>query len=63
MRTLAPDIAALANAAKHCVIVTAPGHEVDFVSRMFGPHYGVDEDPVTGFGPLFAGAILVREDE
>ena len=48
VRTLAPDITALANAAKHCVIVTAPGHEVDFVSRMFGPHYGVDEDPVTG---------------
>ena len=48
VRTLAPDIAALSNAAKHCVIVTAPGHEVDFVSRMFGPHYGVDEDPVTG---------------
>lgn len=48
VRTLAPDIAALENAAKHCVIVTAPGHEVDFVSRMFGPHYGVDEDPVTG---------------
>jgi PhzF family phenazine biosynthesis protein len=48
VRTLAPDITALVNAAKHCVIVTAPGHEVDFVSRMFGPHYGVDEDPVTG---------------
>ena len=48
VRTLAPDITALADAAEHCVIVTAPGHEVDFVSRMFGPHYGVDEDPVTG---------------
>lgn len=48
VRTLAPDITALADAAEHCVIVTARGHEVDFVSRMFGPHYGVDEDPVTG---------------
>ena len=48
VRSLAPDITALADAVEHCVIVTAPGHEVDFVSRMFGPHYGVDEDPVTG---------------
>ena len=48
VRALAPDIAALAHAVDHCVIVTAPGHEFDFVSRMFGPHYGVDEDPVTG---------------
>lgn len=30
------------------VIVTAPGYEVDFVSRFFAPQSGVDEDPVTG---------------
>lgn len=30
------------------VIVTAPGDEVDFVSRFFAPAVGVDEDPVTG---------------
>ncbi len=30
------------------VIVTAPGEEVDFVSRFFAPAVGVDEDPVTG---------------
>jgi PhzF family phenazine biosynthesis protein len=30
------------------VIVTAPGVEVDFVSRFFGPRVGVPEDPVTG---------------
>ena len=29
-------------------IVTAPGEEVDFVSRFFAPRSGVDEDPVTG---------------
>jgi len=28
--------------------VTAPGDEVDFVSRFFAPEAGVDEDPVTG---------------
>jgi len=30
------------------VIVTAPGTDVDFVSRFFAPRYGVPEDPVTG---------------
>jgi len=30
------------------VIITAPGKEVDFVSRFFAPSAGVDEDPVTG---------------
>lgn len=30
------------------VIVTAPGKEVDFVSRFFAPQSGVNEDPVTG---------------
>ena len=30
------------------IIVTAPGKEVDFVSRFFAPQSGVNEDPVTG---------------
>jgi PhzF family phenazine biosynthesis protein len=30
------------------VIVSAPGNEVDFVSRFFAPQCGVNEDPVTG---------------
>ncbi|MBT8235891.1 MAG: PhzF family phenazine biosynthesis protein [Bacteroidia bacterium] len=30
------------------VIATAPGVDVDFVSRFFAPQSGVDEDPVTG---------------
>jgi PhzF family phenazine biosynthesis protein len=29
-------------------IVTAPGDRTDFVSRMFAPNAGIDEDPVTG---------------
>lgn len=46
------------------VIVTAPGDEVDFVSRFFGPGVGVPEDPVTGsahaqLAPLW-GAELGR---
>jgi PhzF family phenazine biosynthesis protein len=30
------------------LIVTAPGNNVDFVSRFFAPNAGIDEDPVTG---------------
>ena len=30
------------------IIVTAPGKEVDFVSRFFTPQAGIFEDPVTG---------------
>jgi PhzF family phenazine biosynthesis protein len=30
------------------VIATAPGRDVDFVSRFFAPRAGVPEDPVTG---------------
>jgi PhzF family phenazine biosynthesis protein len=30
------------------IIITAPGREVDFVSRFFAPAEGIDEDPVTG---------------
>ncbi len=30
------------------VIVTAPGTQVDFVSRFFAPSCGIPEDPVTG---------------
>lgn len=30
------------------VIVSAPGDDVDFVSRFFAPQCGVNEDPVTG---------------
>lgn len=30
------------------IIITAPGREVDFVSRFFAPTFGIDEDPVTG---------------
>jgi len=30
------------------MMITAPGKQVDFVSRFFAPTYGIDEDPVTG---------------
>jgi PhzF family phenazine biosynthesis protein len=30
------------------IIITAPGENVDFVSRFFAPKFGIPEDPVTG---------------
>ena len=48
IRTLTPDSAMLRQLDLRGVIVTAPGVEVDFVSRFFAPKYGIDEDPVTG---------------
>lgn len=45
---LQPDFPRLAGLAGHGVIVTAPGIDVDFVSRFFAPALGIDEDPVTG---------------
>lgn len=43
-----PDLAYVKAMDGDGVIVTAPGREVDFVSRYFAPHAGIDEDPVTG---------------
>jgi PhzF family phenazine biosynthesis protein len=45
---LKPDFRMLARADARGIIVTAPGSDVDFVSRFFAPRLGVDEDPVTG---------------
>jgi PhzF family phenazine biosynthesis protein len=42
------DLAALARIEARGIIVTAPGNEVDIVSRFFAPQSGIDEDPVTG---------------
>jgi PhzF family phenazine biosynthesis protein len=46
--SLEPDMRALAELDRYAVIVTAPGVDVDFVSRFFAPQVGVPEDPVTG---------------
>ncbi|MEN3794610.1 PhzF family phenazine biosynthesis protein [Fulvimarina sp. MAC3] len=54
---LDPDIRAIAAVRSRNVVATAPGSDVivtakgdsvDFVSRMFAPNAGIDEDPVTG---------------
>ncbi len=43
-----PDFKLLSEMGGRGVIVTAPGVNVDFVSRFFAPQTGIDEDPVTG---------------
>lgn len=48
IRTLKPHFQFIATLPCRGVIVTAPGDNVDFVSRFFGPQTGIDEDPVTG---------------
>ncbi len=48
VRAIVPDAAALAGIETLGTVVTAPGLEVDFVSRFFAPRAGILEDPVTG---------------
>lgn len=56
---LQPDFQQMQAASVFIVLVTAPGDEVDFVSRVFAPGAGIPEDPVTGaahsvLAPLWA---------
>jgi PhzF family phenazine biosynthesis protein len=48
IQNLQPDFEALKVHPVRGIIVTAPGQQVDFVSRFFGPASGINEDPVTG---------------
>lgn len=48
VQSLSPDFAKLRELGLRGVVVTAPGKQVDFVSRCFFPKLRVDEDPVTG---------------
>ncbi|BBE00082.1 PhzF family phenazine biosynthesis protein [Sphingobium amiense] len=48
IRALDPDFAALRSHGNVMLIATAPGTDSDFVSRVFVPGGGVDEDPVCG---------------
>lgn len=48
IRTMTPDFKILSQLDSRGLIITAPGEEVDFVSRFFSPQSGVNEDPVTG---------------
>lgn len=63
VRTLSPDLAAIARLGRAGVIVTAEGDGgYDFVSRYFAPAKGIPEDPVTGgahctLAPYWAGRL------
>jgi len=48
VRAITPDQALLGRLDRRGVIITAPGTDVDFVSRFFAPKLGIPEDPVTG---------------
>jgi PhzF family phenazine biosynthesis protein len=48
VRELNPYMKLLKELDRLAVIVTAPGKDVDFVSRFFAPALGIPEDPVTG---------------
>lgn len=48
VRSVRPNLALLEQLHPAGVAVTAPGNDVDFVSRYFVPSYGIPEDPVTG---------------
>ena len=48
VRAITPNQVLLSQLDLRCVVITAPGTAVDFVSRVFGPKFGIPEDPVTG---------------
>ena len=48
IESLLPDMNLICQFDAPIVVATAPGDEVDFVSRCFAPRVGVPEDPVTG---------------
>ena len=48
LRNLTPNYSKVSKLDARGLIISAPGNEVDFVSRCFFPQLGVNEDPVTG---------------
>lgn len=62
VENIAPDLTQIATFDGRGIIVTAPGRDVDFVSRFFAPQSGINEDPVTGSAhttltPYWAGKL------
>lgn len=48
IQSMSPNYETISTIDCRGVIVSAPGDNVDFVSRFFAPQAGVNEDPVTG---------------
>ncbi len=63
VRELTPDFGYMRQVDMRAVVVTARGDEpgVDFVSRVFAPALGIDEDPVTGSTHCALGPYWVRK--
>ena len=62
IRQIEPNFERLEQLHPNVVMVSAPGKQVDFVSRYFAPGYGIPEDPVTGsahcaLAPYWAGRL------
>lgn len=62
IRALDPEFSLLKKLNTRGFIVSAPGDDVDFVSRFFAPAVGINEDPVTGSAhtaltPYWAGKL------
>lgn len=62
IRAIEPDMALLASLHPQGVAVTAPGDDVDYVSRYFAPSRSIPEDPVNGSShctliPYWAGRL------
>jgi len=63
---LSPDFSRWLDLDLRGVVVTAPGNDVDFVSRCFFPKLGVNEDPVTGsahceLAPLWGARLGLKK--
>jgi PhzF family phenazine biosynthesis protein len=66
IRSMQPQIQEFLNLNTHGVIITAPGDNVDFVSRFFAPDVGINEDPVTGYAhtlliPFWAKRLMKQK--
>lgn len=48
VKRLQPNLQQLAALPIRCLIITSSSSHYDFVSRVFAPAVGIDEDPVTG---------------
>jgi PhzF family phenazine biosynthesis protein len=62
IRRFRPDSERIASLEAFALIISAPGTDVDFVTRFFAPRAGVPEDPVTGSAqctliPYWAGRL------
>lgn len=60
--TCAPDFTALAELEIRAICVTAPAgsDEYDFVTRVFAPGVGIDEDPATGSAQCALGPYWIE---